>query len=258
MFERTIDIETPDGVMKTFLTQPEQGGPFAPVILFMDIWGVREQLFDLARHIGSVGYAVAVPNLYYRWGDASFDYRQPDGSTTSLKDLPQDEQDKLQAFRLQLTDAMAVADAGALMTRLAEEETIRPGLAGSIGYCLGGRHVLRVAAAYPDVFRASASLHPTRLVVEGKDSPHRDAGNIRGEYYTGFGEKDHYTPPEVVAGVRAAFNGQPAAYSDEVHPGAAHGYAIPDRDVYDKQAAYRDWEVIFAMYDRVLRGVSSD
>lgn len=253
MLERTIEIDTPDGVMKTFLTQPETGGPFPPVVLFMDIWGVREQLFDLARHIASVGYAVAVPNLYYRWGDTSFDYRRPDGSTTSLKDLPQDEQDKLQAFRTQLSDAMAVADTGALMARLGQEDTIRPGPAGSIGYCMGGRHVLRVAAAYPDVFRASAALHPTRLVVEGKESPHREAGQVRGAFYAGFGETDHYTPPEVIAGVRAGFNGQPADYFDEIHPGAAHGYAIPDRDVYDKRAALRDWELILAMYDRVLR-----
>ena len=254
MHEQTIAIETQDGVMKTFVAQPESGGPFAPVVLFMDVWGIREQLFDLARHIASVGYAVAVPDLYYRMGEMYFDYRQPDGSTTSLKDLPEADQQKIQEFRLHLSDAMAVADTGALMARLAGEATIRSDVAGSIGYCMGGRHVLRVAAAHPELFRANASLHPTRLVVEGTDSPHRDAGNIRGEYYSGFGEEDHYTPPEVIAGVRAAFNGQAATYFDEVHAGMPHGYAIPDRDVYDKHAAYRDWEHIFAMYDRVLRG----
>jgi len=254
MREETLKVTTPDGEMSTFLVQPESGGPFAPVVLFMDVWGIREQLFDLARHIATVGYAVAVPNMYYRMGDMHFDYRRPDGSTASLKDLPEADQQRIQEFRLHLSDEMAVADAGALMTRLAEEETLRSDVAGSIGYCMGGRHVLRVAAAYPGLFRANASLHPTRLVVEGSDSPHRDAGNIRGEFYAGFGAEDHYTPRDVIAGVRAAFNGQPAIYSDTVHAGVAHGYAIPDRDVYNKHAAMRDWEIIFAMYDRVLRG----
>lgn len=254
MREEFLEIAAADGVMRTFLVQPDSGGPFAPVVLFMDVWGIREQLFDLARHIATVGYAVAVPDMYYRMGEMNFDYRRPDGSTASLKDLPEDDQKRIQEFRLHLSDDMAVADAGALMTRLADEPTLRSDVAGSIGYCMGGRHVLRVAAAYPDLFRANASLHPTRLVVEGSDSPHRDAGNIRGEFYAGFGELDHYTPREVIAGVRAAFNGQPVIYSDTVHAGAAHGYAIPDRDVYDKHAALRDWELIFAMYDRVLRG----
>jgi len=252
--EENISVQTPDGAMNTFLVRPESGGPFAPVVIFMDIWGVREQLFDIARTIAAVGYAVAVPNLYYRMGDLHFDYRNPDGTTASLKDLPEEEQKKLQDIWGQLTDPMAISDAGALIARLGEEDDIDTSVAGSVGYCMGGRHVLRVAAAYPETFRASASLHPTRLVREGTDSPHRDGGKVRGDFYVGFGEMDHYTPPEVIAGVRAGFNGQPANYFDTVHKGAAHGYAIPDRDVYDKHAAFRDWEQIFAMYDRVLRG----
>lgn len=254
MREEKIDITTADGVMSTFLVQPDTGGPFAPVVLFMDVWGIREQLFDLARHIATVGYAVAVPDMYYRMGEMKFDYRRPDGSTAALKDFPEDDQQRILDFRQHLSDDMAVADAGALMARLADEKTLRDDVAGSIGYCMGGRHVLRVAAAYPELFRANAGLHPTQLVVEGPNSPHRDAGKIRGEFYAGFGGEDHYSPPEAIAGLRAAFNGQPATYFDEVHAGAAHGYAIPDRDAYDKHAAMRDWEVIFAMYDRVLRG----
>jgi carboxymethylenebutenolidase len=40
--------------------------------------------------------------------------------------------------------------------------------------------------------------------------------------------------------------------SHVVHRGADHGYALPDRDVFDKQAANRDWEHIFAMFRRQL------
>ena len=38
----------------------------------------------------------------------------------------------------------------------------------------------------------------------------------------------------------------------EVHPGAEHGYALPDRDIHDRRAAERDWELIFAMFRRRL------
>ena len=40
-------------------------------------------------------------------------------------------------------------------------EPVQPGGIGSIGYCMGGRHVLCVAGAYPDRFIAGASLHGT-------------------------------------------------------------------------------------------------
>ena len=42
-------------------------------------------------------------------------------------------------------------------------------------------------------------------------------------------------------------------YRAIVHQGADHGYALPDRDVYDKAASNRDWEHIFPMLERTLR-----
>jgi carboxymethylenebutenolidase len=255
MRERTVDIETADGVMPTFVTHPESGGPFAPVVLFMDVWGFREQLCDIARRIATVGYAALVPNLYYREGGVTFDYRHADGRTRSLKDLPKEEQDRIYAVHQHLTDPMVVADCAALLDFIDGDESIRTGgPVGSIGWCMGGRHVIRAAAAHPARFRATASLHPTRMVGEdGPDAPYRDAPKCRGEVYVGWGEHDHYAPAEVIATVRDAFKGQPAAYDDVLHLGADHGYAIPDRDVFDKHAAARDWERIFAMYRRVLQ-----
>ena len=253
MEERIVEIDTPDGRMETFITHPEEGGPFPPVVVFMDVWGVREQLFDIARRIGTVGYAVAVPNLYYRQGGITFDYRHPDGTTISLKALDPAEQDKILAFLSHLTDEFAVSDTGAGLDDLATDAAVRSGAAGSVGYCLGGRLVIRAAGAFPDAFRATASLHGTRLVVDSPDSPHREASRMKGEVYCGYGELDHYTPPDVIAALRDAFAGQAVDYRDLVHSQVDHGYAIPDRDVFDKAAAERDWERIFAMYQRQLR-----
>lgn len=253
MKEKIVEIETPDGLMETFITHPEQGGPFPPVIIFMDVWGIREQLFDIARRIGTVGYAVAVPNFYYRKGGITFDYRHSNGKTISLKALDAAEQEKILAFLSHLTDDLAVSDTGAVLDYLATDDAVRPGPAGSVGYCLGGRLVVRAAGAFPDAFRASASLHGTRLVTDATDSPHLEASRMKGEIYCGYGELDHYTPPDVIASVREAFAGAEVDYFDTVHTQVDHGYAIPDRDVFDKTAAERDWEHIFAMYHRQLR-----
>jgi carboxymethylenebutenolidase len=43
-----------------------------------------------------------------------------------------------------------------------------------------------------------------------------------------------------------------ARYTYRIHKGAEHGYALPDRDIADKHAANRDWEVIFPMFRRTL------
>ena len=43
-----------------------------------------------------------------------------------------------------------------------------------------------------------------------------------------------------------------------IHKGAVHGYALPDRDIFDKHAAERDWELIFAMFHRQIPPIGTD
>lgn len=252
MREHELQIETPDGVMTAFLAVPETGGPYPPVILFMDIWGMREQLRDVARMVAAEGYACAAPSLYYRSGDAHFDHRHEDGRTMSIFALEPEERDKMLEYHNHLTDDMVVEDSAALIAHLRGIDGVSNGPAGCFGYCMGGRHVVRVAAAHPDIFRATACLHGTSLVTDDPDSPHLDASSIEGEIYFGYGEKDPYTPPEIIAAVREAFSSSPASMQDRVHADTDHGYAIPDRDVYNEAASKRDWIDIFSMFRRAL------
>ena len=66
MIDRELDIQTADGAMNTFVTHHEEGGPHPVVLFYMDAPGKREELHDMARRLGSVGYFVVLPNLYYR------------------------------------------------------------------------------------------------------------------------------------------------------------------------------------------------
>ena len=58
MQEQEIDIKTTDGDMNTFVTHPDEDGPFPIVLFLMDAPGKREELHDMARRIGSAGYYV--------------------------------------------------------------------------------------------------------------------------------------------------------------------------------------------------------
>lgn len=253
MREQLIQVPTSEGPMETFVTHPEAGGPFPPVVLYMDIWGIREELYDLARRVAVVGYCAIVPDLYHRQGRVRNAFRDAAGRMMSVERLDEAQKAIIRAPLAKLSDAMVVADTAALLAALPDVTGARTGPIGSIGYCMGGRHVMRVATAFPDRFQASASLHGTELVTERDDSPHRAARAARGELYCGYGERDRFASPATIAGMRAAFPaGGRLAYSDAVHPGAHHGYALPDRDVYDKHAADRDWEHIFAMFRRRL------
>ncbi len=82
MIEETLDIETRDGAMETFVCRPDRGTHPA-VFLLMDAPGIREELRDMTRRLTSVGYRVLLPNLYYRAGrDTKFDATVLDHGST--------------------------------------------------------------------------------------------------------------------------------------------------------------------------------
>src|SRR5258708_28986353 len=66
MIDQQIEIPTKDGHTTTFITHPERGGPHPVIIFYMDAPAVREELRDMARRLGTSGYYVMLPNLYYR------------------------------------------------------------------------------------------------------------------------------------------------------------------------------------------------
>ncbi len=252
MKERIVNVPTADGQMETFITHPEQDAPFAAIVLYMDVWGIREELHDIARRIATVGYYCAVPDFYYRQGRVRHAFRDDNNRMISLAKLPEVERKTVSGSGAKLSDTMVVADTGSLLRFLDAGEPVKSGAMGSIGYCMGGRHVMSVAAAWPDRFRASSGLHPTSLISDRPDSPHKVADRLRGEFYCGFAETDPYAPLSMIEELGALLRDCPVRYHHEIHAGAVHGYALPDRDIHHKAGANRDWELIFAMYRRQL------
>jgi len=250
MQERFVPIETPSGRMETFVTHPEQDGPFPPVIIYMDIWGVREELFEIARRVGTVGYYCMVPDFYYRQGRVRHEFRDAQNRMISLHALDEERRQRVVAPGRRLSNQMVVDDTGAILDFVARGEPVRPGGVGAIGYCMGGRHVLCAAGHFPERVIASASLHGTSLVSDAADSPHRLAPKFRGELYCGFAEMDPYAPLSMVKELEELLRSCPVDYRYSVHPGAQHGYALPNRDIFDARGAARDWEQIFAMFHR--------
>ena len=254
MIERTVNVATPDGNIETFITRPDGKGPYPAVVLYMDVWGLREELFDVARRIATTSYYCMVPDFYYRFGHVRHEFRDANDHMISMEKLDPARKEKVRAPMFKLSDAMVVDDTGALLKFIDAGEPVRSGAIGSIGYCMGGRHVFCVAGSFPDRFRASASLHGTRLVTDGPDSPHLTALKAKGELYCGFAEHDPFAAPPTVEVITETMRMACVKFSCELHKGAEHGYALPDRDIHDKQAANRDWELMFAMWRRQLAG----
>ena len=250
--EKFVQVPTADGLMETFISLPDNV-PCPGVILYMDVWGVRNELFDIARMLSKHGYAGIVPDLYYRQGKIRYNFRDASGKMISESALDEKTRREVIETSLRLTNDMVVADTEAILRFLTSHEPDIRTPIGTVGFCMGGRHALYVAAAFPQIAQATVSLHGTALISDKPDSPHLKVAQMRGEIYCGFAEHDRFAPPEVIAKLGQLMNDAPVKYSREIHPGTTHGYSLPDRDVHDPGATARDWVNILAMYERVLR-----
>ncbi len=242
MKDRIATIETGDGKMETFITHPDGGGPYPAVVLYMDAPGIREELYDFARRVGTVGYYCMVPDLYYRGGRIRYDRAT----------MTEEQREDMMARWHAISNGMVMDDTRAMLSFMEQGEPVRPGPKGSIGYCMSGQYVLTAAGVFPEVFRATASLHGVRHVTGKEDSPHLLAPKFQGELYCGFAEDDPHVPREEVEQLAEALKPCQVKHRIEVHPGTEHGYSFPEREMFQKEAAERNWERIFAMFQRQL------
>jgi len=214
----TFEVTTDDGPMVVHVRGAD-GDP--PVLVLMPAPGVTEELLSVADRLADEGFRALVPELYHRIGP---------GVT-----FGPDQSEQMYAAMAGLTDAMAVADVGALLGTLDDHADV-----GAIGFCMGGRFVVRAMAAFPDRIVAGAALHPSRLLQDGDSSPHLDLARIGGPLYVGFGRDDTIVPPEHWAAVDAQVTRHGKPVQIEVHPGAEHGYMIPGPR-YLASAAEASW-----------------
>ena len=240
MPEYNTDVNTAAGEMDCFVALPQGKGPFPPVILYMDVPGIREELKSMTRHLADNGYLGVLPDLYYREGRVRFDLRKGE-----------EELQKMFAAGSKLTNAMIIEDTRGILTCLAELDYADQSV-GIIGYCMSGQFVLTAAGTFPEQIKGAASLYGTRMVTDKDDSPHKLISSISGELYLGFAEHDPYVENFVIPTLKDDLDAAGVVYQLEVFADTEHGFCFPQRPAYARAAADKVWQDVFAMYQRTL------
>jgi len=244
----TVEIATPDGTADAYLVRPPDDGPFPGVLMFMDAFGLRPRLQDMAGRIADRGYAVLVPNLLYRGGRPPLvdpaDLTDPERRGAAFT--------RLMPMIQQLTPHRIAADTAAYLDFFAAQDGVAAGPVVVVGYCMGGTNALRAIEAHPDRIAGLASFHAGRLVTDGPDSPHLAVGEITGEAYFAHADNDRSMPAEHIKALEAALDEAGVRYTSEVYAGAGHGFTMSDTAAHQEAAEQRHWENLFAMLDRVL------
>ena len=252
--EKDVEVRTAAGVCDAAFFHPA-AGTHPGVLIWTDIFGLRPTFRALGRRLAAQGYAVLVPNPFYRTArapvvvDAShFDFGNPaDRAKTQQWTGP-----------IKVAGAIerdAEAHTGFLY---AQPQVDRARKLGTQGYCMGGPLVFRTAAHVAGRIGAAATFHGGGLVTDTPDSPHLLAPRIKARMYLAIAASDDAKQPDAKDKLREAFAVARVPAAIEVYPGTIHGWCVPDmprddgRPIYNRPEAERAWEKLLQLYHTAL------
>jgi len=242
MIEKKFEIATADGVADAILYVPDEAA-HPGLLFYTDIFGVRPANQGMAQRMAEQGYAVLMPNVFYRYGrppfaDASFKWGEP----ASMKIID--------GLFTALTGALMEKDAPVYVEALRNRPEVSDGKIAVVGYCFTGAMALRTAAVCSGEVAAAASFHGGHLVTDAPDSPHGRTPQVTGELYFGHATQDPLMPPEAIEKLNDTLKAWGGRYESEVYEGARHGWTVPGRDVYNEKQAERHYRKLFDLLKR--------
>jgi carboxymethylenebutenolidase len=243
--EQEVEIKTPDGTCDAYFVHPASGA-HAAVLVWPDIFGLRNPFRQMGKRLAESGYSVLVVNPFYRTKKAPTAPERADF---------QDPETRKNLFALAgaLSPQTNVTDAKAFVAWLDSQPAVdKKKKMGTTGYCMGGPMTLRTAAELPDRIGAGASFHGGGLVTDKPDSPHLLIPKMKAHYLIAIAQNDDEKEPQAKTVLKEAFakTSLPAP-EIEVYP-AQHGWCPPDSQVYNQEQAEKAWARMLSVFKTAL------
>jgi carboxymethylenebutenolidase len=211
-----------------YVSNPAGNGPFPAVIVYIEAFGLNENIKRICDRLASEGYVALAPDLY------SFDK----DNVAAYTDMP-----KAMGLMGKFTDEKLVDDAGASIRFLKSQKNVS-GKIGTTGFCMGGRLAFLTACEFPDDIQASAHFYggisaarPGKTLV-----PMDEAPKLKCPVLLNYAEKDaHIVHTVEVPAVEARLKALGKKYEVVVHQGADHGFMCDDRAAFHAEASKAGW-----------------
>ena len=254
VIEKNVEVKTADGSCDAVFLHPA-AGTHPGVLIWTDIFGLRPAFRGIGRRLAAEGFAVLVPNPFYRTARAPV---VVDASSFDFANTADREKAEQWSASVRLPGTID-RDAEAHTAWLdAQPQVDRTRKLGTHGYCMGGPLVFRTAAHVPDRVGAAATFHGGGLVTDKPDSPHLLAPRIRARMYLAIAASDDTKQPDAKDKLRQAFAVAHVAAEIEVYAGTIHGWCVPDmphqngKPIYNKPDAERAWGKLLDLYRGAL------
>jgi carboxymethylenebutenolidase len=248
MVDTDVEIKTSAGTCDAALIHPKGKGQWPGVILFVDVFGLRQTMRDMAKRLAANGYTVLVPNPYYRTTKAP-------GLPMNLDFKSAEDRAKIGKVRAPLTDEAVMSDSTAYVKFLDAQAMVnKKAKMGVFGYCMGGPMTMQAAAANPTRVGAGASFHGGGLVTDKPDSPHLKAPTMKAQFYFAIATNDDQRQPDAKTKLAEAFKAANLPENQEVYEGCMHGWCVKDmpngedgKPLYNEAGAEKAWGELVAL-----------
>ncbi len=242
---RPLEIDAPDGSIDAHLFTPSANhGAHPPVLLFTDIGGIRPSYMEKAQKLADAGYAVLMPNIYYRSARSPV---VPDGR--SFRDLIP----TLRDYAALLTPDALKHDFAALIGAIDREAEFGRGPIGAVGYCLTGGFPVWLASLHAGRVGAAAGFHAAALATPDDPRAILDViPGVRARVYFGHADKDDYLPPDQIAAVDGALARAGVHFTTELFGGVMHGFTATDAPAYDAAADALHFKRLFTLFEETI------
>ncbi len=243
--ESAVEVTTPDGVSDCYFVHPSSG-KHPGVLIWPDIRGLRPAYKAMGKRLAESGYSVLVANPFYR--DARAPVVGPDASFSDPATRK-----ILVGMASKLTHDGSTSDAIAYIDFLDSQASVdQSRKIGTTGYCMGGRLIMRTAAAVPDRVGAAASFHGGGLVSDGPDSTHLLIPRSPAHVLHAIAANDDERSPDTKNILRAAYEAAGVPAEIEVYEGTMHGWCALDSSVYNEEQAEKAWSRLLHLFEGAL------
>jgi carboxymethylenebutenolidase len=239
--EAEVTIKTPDGNCDAHFVHPKSGAS-AAVLVWPDVFGLRDPFRVMGRRLAESGYAVLTVNPFYRMKKAPTSGGAGGAFSPELREM-----------MTALNATTHVTDAKAFVTWLdAQPQVDKKKKIGTTGYCMGGPIVMRTVGNIPDRVGAGATFHGGGLNTDAADSPHLLIPKMKASMLICIADNDDKSNPTSKDILRKAFDAAKVPAQIDVYAGANHGWCAIDSTAYNKAQAELAWTRQLDLFKKAL------
>ncbi len=234
---RMVDINRTSGrPMQAYFALPEGGGPFPGVIVIHEIFGLNENIKDIAHRFAAEGYAALAVDLFSTAGRVMCMARIMHG------------------MLIRPVNNGVVGDLRAALDFLGADPAVDAARLGVIGFCMGGSYALQLACAAPGsapgAARDPAGGLRAASVFYGQNPRPLEAVARACPIVGSYPEQDFTA--QAARELEQALERYQVPHDIKIYPGARHSFFNDQGSSYNAEAAGDAWRRTMVFFETYL------